>query len=115
MLTEQIAKEIDLMSKVDHWLSRSLTQSGKWALDGDEARHKDAVKHSRAMSLTERFPTGELLAESLSDALSGEFLRLATGPDLLRHALKACVWPPAFHDEGKLMLSHADAMSPYGN
>lgn len=109
MLLTKIAEEMELMSRIDNWLTRSNHQEGTWSCLKERAEHEGAVRRFHSLSLGARFNFGNIQAMALTLALAGELRRLGAGPALLRSALKAASWPKAFESEAHELLKAVDA------
>lgn len=106
MLLEKIANEIELLSRVDAWLLKSIHHHpAPWESQEDEASHAEAVKKYHNLNIASRFPSGDVHAEALTGALSTELLRLVSGPAILRNALLKCSWSDEFGIEGHGLIS----------
>lgn len=108
MLLTRIAEEMELMSRIEHWLALSTRKEASWARPDDRAQHELAVRRFQSHSVGARFNYGDVQALALTSALAGELRRLDEAPLLLRAALGAARWPEAFAAEAQGLLSAVD-------
>lgn len=104
MLLKKIAEEIELLSQVEAWLAKSLSQPGRWRSKSDKPEHELGVRRFRGESIGTRYSSSSVGAEALASALGAELGRLAQSPELLRFALESCEWPEEFRREGEVLI-----------